>query len=75
MAGKATLEQVRAGGGTPLSALMELAMLGDLTSLALAGLRGVDPSSIPFISKSLKEGIVAPTVAKPPRTGKNDVQT
>jgi glucose/mannose-6-phosphate isomerase len=75
MRGKARLEQVHAEGDAPLSALMELVMLGDLTSLAVASLRGVDASAIPFISKTLKESIVAPTVATATRARKNDAAT
>jgi hypothetical protein len=39
---------------------MDLAMVGDFTSLHLAELNGVDPSSAQFISHTVKEGLAPP---------------
>ena len=58
--GKAPVHQIRGEGDTPLAALLDLTMMADFTSLAVAAERGVDPSSIPFITTTLKEGIVPP---------------
>jgi hypothetical protein len=43
-----------------MAALMDLVMVGDYTSLYLAELNGVDPSSVRFISHTVKEGLVPP---------------
>ena len=64
LADKAQSHQVRVEGDHTLTALMALAMLADFTSLAVADLRGIDPATIPFISATLKEGIVAPAYGK-----------
>jgi hypothetical protein len=43
---------------------MDLAMIGDFTSLHLAELNGVDPSSVQFISHTVKEGMTSPKLRK-----------
>jgi hypothetical protein len=39
---------------------MDLMMIGDVASLHVAGLNGVDPSAIAFISETLKDGLTPP---------------
>ena len=58
--GKLPVHSVHGEGDTPFAALMDLVMIGDLTSLHLAELNGVDPSSVQFISYTLKEGLAPP---------------
>jgi glucose/mannose-6-phosphate isomerase len=58
--GKVPIHQVRGQGDTPMAVLMDLAMVGDYTSLHLAKLNGVDPGAVRFISHTLKEGLVPP---------------
>lgn len=62
--GKVPVHSVQGEGDTPFAALMDLAMIGDFTSLHLAELNGVDPSSVQFISHAVKEGLA------PPKRGK-----
>jgi hypothetical protein len=56
---------VQGEGDTPFAALMALVMIGDVTSLHLAELNGVDPSSVQFISQTVKEGLAPPKRGKP----------
>jgi glucose/mannose-6-phosphate isomerase len=58
--GKVPVHSVRGEGETPFAVLMDLAMIGDFTSLHLAELNGVDPSSAQFISHTVKEGLAPP---------------
>jgi glucose/mannose-6-phosphate isomerase len=58
--GKVPVHPVQGEGDTPMAALMDLVMVGDYTSLYLAELNGVDPSSVRFISHTVKEGLVPP---------------
>lgn len=58
--GKVPVHSVRGEGETPFAVLMDLAMVGDFTSLHLAELNGVDPSSAQFISHTVKEGLAPP---------------
>jgi glucose/mannose-6-phosphate isomerase len=58
--GKVPVHSVRGEGGTPFAVLMDLVMIGDVTSLHLAELNGVDPSSVRFISHTVKEGLASP---------------
>jgi glucose/mannose-6-phosphate isomerase len=58
--GKVPVHSVRGEGETPFAVLMDLSMIGDFTSLHLAALNGVDPSSAPFISHTVKEGLAPP---------------
>ena len=44
LSGKLPVHSVRGEGGTPFAALMDLVMIGDITSLHLADLNGVDPT-------------------------------
>ena len=60
LSGKVPVHSVRGEGGTPFAALMDLVMIGDFTSLHLADLNGVDPSSVQFISHTVKEGLAPP---------------
>jgi hypothetical protein len=46
--------------------LMDLVMIGDFTSLHLAAQNGVDPSSIQFISHTVKAGLAPPKRWKRP---------
>jgi hypothetical protein len=57
---------VRGEGDTGFAVLMDLAMIGDVTSLHLAELNGVDASSAQFISHSVKEGLAPPKRWKQP---------
>jgi glucose/mannose-6-phosphate isomerase len=57
---KIPVYSVHGQGDTPLSALMDLAMIGDFTSLHLAACNGVDPYDVPFISGTVKEGLTPP---------------
>jgi glucose/mannose-6-phosphate isomerase len=50
-AGARTVERVVARGATPLARLLSLVLLGDLVSLYLAVLRGVDPVEIEAIRR------------------------
>ncbi|HTE64398.1 MAG TPA: bifunctional phosphoglucose/phosphomannose isomerase [Solirubrobacteraceae bacterium] len=56
--GAAVVERVTARGGTRLERLVSLVLLGDLVSLYLAVLRGVDPVNIRAID-TLKERLAA----------------
>ena len=47
LSGKLPVHSVRGEGDTPFAALMDLVMIGDITSLHLADLNGVDPSFCP----------------------------
>jgi glucose/mannose-6-phosphate isomerase len=58
--GKVPVHVVRGEGSTPFAVLMDLVMIGDVTSLHLAELNGVDPSSVRFISHTVKEGLASP---------------
>jgi glucose/mannose-6-phosphate isomerase len=58
--GKVPVHQVQGEGDTRMAALMDLVMVGDYASLYLAELNGVDPSSVRFISHTVKEGLVPP---------------
>jgi glucose/mannose-6-phosphate isomerase len=60
LAGKTAVHTVRGAGGCPLAAAMDLMMIGDVASLHVAGLNGVDPSAIAFISETLKDGLTPP---------------
>ena len=60
LSGKVPVHSVRGEGETPFAVLMDLAMIGDFTSLHLAELNGVDPSSAQFISHTVKEGLAPP---------------
>jgi glucose/mannose-6-phosphate isomerase len=60
LSGKVPVHSVRGEGETPFAVLMDLAMIGDFTSLYLAELNGVDPSSAQFISHTVKEGLAPP---------------
>jgi glucose/mannose-6-phosphate isomerase len=57
---KVPVHSVRGEGETPFAVLMDLAMIGDFTSLYLAELNGVDPSSAQFISHTVKDGLAPP---------------
>jgi glucose/mannose-6-phosphate isomerase len=58
--GKVPVHSVQGEGDTPFAALMDLTMIGDVTSLHLAAKNGVDPRSAPFISHTVKEGLAPP---------------
>jgi glucose/mannose-6-phosphate isomerase len=60
LSGKVPVHSVRGEGDTELAVLMDLAMIGDFTSLHLAELNGVDASSAQFISHTVKEGLAPP---------------
>jgi glucose/mannose-6-phosphate isomerase len=60
LSGKVPVHSVRGEGDTALAVLMDLAMIGDFTSLHLAELNGVDASSAQFISHTVKEGLAPP---------------
>ena len=60
LSGKLPVHSVRGEGGTPFAALMDLVVIGDITSLHLADLNGVDPTSVRFISHTVKEGLAPP---------------
>ncbi|MGH6824209.1 SIS domain-containing protein [Methyloceanibacter sp.] len=60
LSGKVPVHSVRGEGDTPFAVLMDLAMIGDCTSLHLAELNGVDPSSAQFISHTVKQGLAPP---------------
>jgi glucose/mannose-6-phosphate isomerase len=64
LSGKVPVHSVRGEGETPFAVLMDLAMIGDFTSLHLAELNGVDPSSVQFISHTVKEGMTSPKLRK-----------
>jgi glucose/mannose-6-phosphate isomerase len=64
LSGKVPVHSVRGEGDTALAVLMDLAMIGDYTSLHLAELNSVDASSAPFISHTVKEGLVPPKPQK-----------
>jgi glucose/mannose-6-phosphate isomerase len=57
-AGAATVERVRARGATRLEQLVSLVLLGDVVSIYLAVLRGVDPVHIAAID-TLKARLAA----------------
>ena len=63
--GKIPVHSVRGEGDTRMAVLMDLVMIGDYTSLHLAELNGVDPSSVKFISHTVKEGLAPPPRRKP----------
>jgi len=64
LSGKVPVHTVRGEGDTPFAALMDLVMIGDVTSLHLADLNGVDPGSVQFISHTVKEGLASPKLGK-----------
>ena len=64
LGGKIPVHSVCGEGDTAFAVLMDLVMIGDLTSLHLAQLNGVDPGSVQFISHTVKEGLA------PPKRGK-----
>jgi glucose/mannose-6-phosphate isomerase len=51
----ATVERVRARGGTPLERLVSLVALGDLVSLYVAVLRGADPGDVALLEGLKRE--------------------
>jgi glucose/mannose-6-phosphate isomerase len=59
--GKVPVRSVQGEGDTPFAALMDLIMIGDVTSLYLAALNGTDPGTVPFIAKTVKAGLTPPT--------------
>ena len=60
LSGKVPVHSVRGEGDTALAVLMDLAMIGDFTSLHLAQLNGIETSSAQFISHTVKEGLAPP---------------
>jgi glucose/mannose-6-phosphate isomerase len=62
--GKIPVHSVHGEGDTPLTVLMDLAMIGDFTSLHLAVCNGVDPCDVPFISETVKEGLTPPRLKR-----------
>lgn len=58
--GKVSVLSVQGEGDTPFAALMDLIMIGDITSLHLASLNGIDPGTVPFIAKTVKVGLTPP---------------
>jgi glucose/mannose-6-phosphate isomerase len=56
--GARTVERVTARGGTPLERLVSLVLLGDLVSLYMAVLRGVDPQPVDILGE-LKGALAA----------------
>ena len=66
LSGKIQVHSVRGEGDTRLAVLMDLVMIGDFTSLHLAAQNGVDPSSIQFISHTVKAGLAPPKRWKRP---------
>jgi glucose/mannose-6-phosphate isomerase len=58
--GKVPVHSVYGEGNMRFAVLMDLVMIGDVTSLHLAELNGVDPSSARFISTTVKEGLAPP---------------
>ena len=62
--GKVPVHSVQGEGDSRFAVLMDLVMMGDFTSLHLAAQNGVDPSAIPFISQTVKEGFVPPDRGK-----------
>jgi glucose/mannose-6-phosphate isomerase len=60
LSGKVPVHSVRGEGETPFAVLMDFAMIGDFTSLHLAELNNVDPSSAQFISHTVKEDLAPP---------------
>ena len=62
--GKVPVHSVRGEGDTPLAVLMDITMIGDVTSLQLAALNGVDPRAAPFITHTVKQGLEPPKGVK-----------
>jgi hypothetical protein len=60
LSAKVPVHIVHGEGDTRFAVLMDLVMIGDFTSLYLAELNGVDPSSARFISHTVKEGLAPP---------------
>jgi hypothetical protein len=60
LGGRVPVDSVRGEGDTPLAAVMDLAMIGDVVALCLANRNDVDPASAPFISTTLKAGLEPP---------------
>jgi glucose/mannose-6-phosphate isomerase len=67
LAGKVPVHSVQGNGDTPFAVLMDLVMIGDVTSLYLAELNGVDPYPVKFISHIAKEGMTSPELRKQAR--------
>jgi glucose/mannose-6-phosphate isomerase len=62
LSGKIPVYSVRAEGTCSFSALMDLAMVGDFTSLHVAERRGIDPMSVPEIVRPLTERFAPPEI-------------
>jgi glucose/mannose-6-phosphate isomerase len=62
--GKIPVHLVRGEGANPFAVLMDLAMIGDFTSLHLALRNGVDPCAVPFISETVKDGLAPPPLPR-----------
>jgi glucose/mannose-6-phosphate isomerase len=60
LAGKVPVHTVRGEGDEPLTALLDLVMIGDFMSLYLAEHNQVDPEPTLFISTAAKEGMILP---------------
>jgi glucose/mannose-6-phosphate isomerase len=60
--GRVPVHSVHAEGNCSFAALMDLALIGDFTSLNLAARRGIDPMSVPEISRPLGERFAPPEV-------------
>jgi glucose/mannose-6-phosphate isomerase len=62
--GKVPVHSVHGEGGTPFAVLMDLMMIGDVTSFHLADLNGIEPGPVPFIAETVKAGLTPPRVWK-----------
>ena len=59
--GKVPVHSVRRGRRSLFAVLMDLVMIGEFVSLHLSELNGVDPSSVTFITHTVKEGLAPPS--------------
>lgn len=60
MDGKVAVHTVCGAGDTRCAALLDLIMIGDFTALHIAAARGIDPNDVPYISRTVKHGVVPP---------------
>ena len=61
LSGKVPVHSVQGEGDTLFAVLMDLVMIGEFVSLHLSELNGVDPSSVTFITHTVKEGLAPPS--------------
>jgi glucose/mannose-6-phosphate isomerase len=62
--GRVPVHHIEGIGRSPLAALMDLILIGDVVALHMAAINGSDPASASFISDTLKHGLPRPAMPR-----------